>query len=132
MLEGRAWVLVGLADKGGGIDIKLLFACNAGSQQTAKLHSILQGFNNMQTKSILAIAAYAAVVFALATPVVQTEHAGKEADSAFAQRSVDTFFLPIGGGGNRNANGGNGNSGNNNNNRGSGSNGNIGNGGSVQ
>ncbi|KAF4567271.1 hypothetical protein EYR40_006268 [Pleurotus pulmonarius] len=86
----------------------------------------------MQTKSILAIAAYAAVVFALATPVVQTEHAGKEADSAFAQRSVDTFFLPIGGGGNRNANGGNGNSGNNNNNRGSGSNGNIGNGGSVQ
>ncbi|KAL4256599.1 hypothetical protein AB1N83_011297 [Pleurotus pulmonarius] len=98
--------------------------------QTARLHSILQVLNSMQTKSILAIAAYVAVVFALAIPVVQTEQTGKE--SAFAQRSVDTFFGPIGGSGNRNANGGNGNSGNNNNNRGSGSNGNIGNGGSVQ
>ncbi|KAG9220406.1 hypothetical protein CCMSSC00406_0006671 [Pleurotus cornucopiae] len=85
----------------------------------------------MQTKSILAIAAYVSVVFALATPVVQTEQKGEQVDSAFAQRSVDTFFRPVPAGGNHNANGGNGNSGNNNNNRGSGSNGNIGNGGSA-
>ncbi|KAF4567275.1 hypothetical protein EYR40_006272 [Pleurotus pulmonarius] len=84
----------------------------------------------MQTKSILAIAAYAAVVFALATPVVQTDKMGEQADSAFSQRSVDTY--PIAGGGNRNANGGSYNSGNYNTNKGSGSNGNIGNGGSVQ
>ncbi|KAF7427926.1 hypothetical protein PC9H_007143 [Pleurotus ostreatus] len=83
----------------------------------------------MQTKSILAIAAYVSVVFALATPVIQTEQTGEQAEVAVAQRSVD--FLPISTGGNRNANGGNGNSGNYNTNKGSGSNGNIGNGGSA-
>ncbi|KAF4597914.1 hypothetical protein EYR38_006306 [Pleurotus pulmonarius] len=79
----------------------------------------------MQTKSILAVAAYVAVAFALATPVIQTEQTGKQADSAFVQR-------PVVAGGNRNANGGSYNSGNYNTNKGSGSNGNIGNGGSVQ
>ncbi|KAL4262353.1 hypothetical protein AB1N83_006658 [Pleurotus pulmonarius] len=100
--------------------------------QTAKLHSIHQVFNNMQTKSILAVAAYVAVAFALATPVIQTEQTGKQADSAFVQRSVDTLYRPVVAGGNRNANGGSYNSGNYNTNKGSGSNGNIGNGGSVQ
>ncbi|KAJ8695950.1 hypothetical protein PTI98_005856 [Pleurotus ostreatus] len=85
----------------------------------------------MQTKSILAIAAYVSVVFALATPVIQTEQTGEQAEVAVAQRSVDFFYRPISTGGNRNANGGNGNSGNYNTNKGSGSNGNIGNGGSA-
>ncbi|KAJ8695953.1 hypothetical protein PTI98_005859 [Pleurotus ostreatus] len=85
----------------------------------------------MQTKSILAIAAYVSVVFALAMPVVETEQTGEQANSAYVQRSVDTLYRPVAAGGNHNANGGSYNSGNYNTNKGSGSNGNIGNGGSA-
>ncbi|KAF9498014.1 hypothetical protein BDN71DRAFT_1444105 [Pleurotus eryngii] len=81
----------------------------------------------MQTKSILAIAAYISVVFAL----VQTEQTGKQLDSAFIQKSVDISYRPNIGGGDRNANGESNNSGNYNSNKGCGSNGNIGNAGSV-